>query len=101
MPFNNELCRIKCYGKSFGNNPRRRILVRVSENQTWQQWHFEPEMSEQELVFEGLGANVTLHLAFPDAVSPAELGVSADTRRLGFGLIGIELSRAKPSHTPA
>jgi hypothetical protein len=46
----------------------------------------------QELSVESAGSDVMLAFACPDAVSPSQLGLNDDPRRLGIGLISLDLT---------
>jgi len=60
------------------------------------EWHaVANQISRQEITFEGNSQETTLHFSFPDAQSPFELGVSEDRRKLGVGLIALELLRVR------
>ncbi len=45
----------------------------------------------KELQLESRGADAALQFSFPNVSSPLELGISADRRRLGIGLISLDL----------
>lgn len=86
--------RIRLQGQAFGDNSRTSVFVRINEQETFTEWILEAgKMSDCLLAIENHRPNIVLHFSFPDAVSPAELGISADTRQLSFGLTCIEISR--------
>ena len=51
------------------------------------------QIVRKELTVESDSADITLQLAFPNAASPFELGSSGDRRRLGIGLITLDLTQ--------
>ncbi len=53
------------------------------------------QIVRQEIIFQGNTEDAILHFSFPDAQSPFELGMSEDPRKLGVGLIALELSRVR------
>jgi hypothetical protein len=48
---------------------------------------------QKELEFESRRTDVVLQFSFPNALSPFQLGISADRRLLGIGLISLSLDR--------
>lgn len=47
----------------------------------------------KELLLESQGTDAVLQFSFGDVLSPFQLGISADRRRLGIGLISLDLHR--------
>ena len=75
---------------------RKAIWVRRGAEAGAVKWRAVPnDVVQQEIIFQGNSEDMTLHFSFPDAQSPLELGMSKDPRKLGIGLIALEISRIR------
>lgn len=71
----------------------RRVSVRSGAAGTVAEWSFATdELHRQELVIEASGDETSLEFCLHDAVSPSSLGMSADQRCLGLGLLSVTIS---------
>jgi glycosyltransferase involved in cell wall biosynthesis len=91
--------RVELTGHGFvknGGDIPRIVVARIGEK-TVASWSCTANARSFVIEFEVQGANsregLMLDLDTPNAVSPAELGLSTDTRRLGIGLISICIER--------
>ncbi len=84
------------YGFVGGYLHERSIAVRAGE-QVLAKWIYAEDLpcfvKEFEVEGDGCGEGLALAFDIPSAISPAEAGCSADTRRLGLGLQSIEIER--------
>jgi GT2 family glycosyltransferase len=81
----------------FGPRRKRKTIgVRRGEEVDSVNWRaVANQIVQQEIIFQGNSEDTTLHFSFPDAQSPLELGMSKDPRKLGVGLIALEISRIR------
>lgn len=75
--------------KAFGPNVGKDFKVRVGQSETLIQ--LPPLPQELYLRLQTDGTEKTLTIEVPQAVSPNELGISGDTRRLGLGITRVEI----------
>jgi hypothetical protein len=75
---------------AFGHNAGKEFVVQVGEAEQ----RFVPAAQNEERVFEftNAGGAKTLVLRVPAAVSPKELGMSGDPRRLGIGITELRIT---------
>jgi hypothetical protein len=68
--------------------------VRVGQQSDCLEWSLPANIIVQnEIELDCSGTDITLRLSLPEAISPKELGLGADLRKLGFGLLSIDLKR--------
>jgi phosphoglycerol transferase len=75
--------------QAFGPNVGKEFVVRVGQME--KRVKLAPLPHEVFLQFETDGMQKTVTIDVPQAVSPQELGMSADIRRLGLGMWKVEL----------
>jgi hypothetical protein len=69
------------------------VSVRSGAARTLADWSFATdETHRQELVIEASGDETSLEFCLHDAISPSSLGMSNDQRRLGLGLLSVDIS---------
>ena len=87
--------RVVISGKAFGRpDTWVPVHVRVGQESDSVEWVLPANIIVQnEIELDCAGTDITLRLGLPEAISPKELGLGADLRKLGFGLLSIDLER--------
>ncbi len=90
--------RIVISGKAFGRpGSMAPVHVRIGQESDSLEWVLPANVVvRNEIELDCRGTDITLRLSLPEAISPRELGLGADSRKLGFGLVSLDIKR-KPS----
>jgi hypothetical protein len=73
------------------------VHLRVGQESDSLEWVLPANVVVQnEIELNCKGTDITLRLSMPEAISPRELGLGADSRKLGFGLVSLDIKR-KPT----
>jgi acyl-CoA synthetase (AMP-forming)/AMP-acid ligase II/acyl carrier protein len=87
--------RIVISGMVFGRpDSMAPVHVRVGQESDSLEWVLPANVVVQnEIELDCRGTDITLRLSLPKAISPRELGLGPDSRKLGFGLVSLDIER--------